>query len=98
LRHDGGAGLFSGRVSSPGPQRGPEASQRMSLAILRAKRRAFSERPSEHDFVVRGERGEFVGMRAKRQTGKLSDFAGGALANSGWALRPVRRGAPMARS
>ena len=27
-------GSFSGRVSSPKPQRGPEASQRMSLAIF----------------------------------------------------------------
>src|SRR5690606_7565380 len=36
-------GSFSGMVSSPRPQRGPEASQRMSLAILaRAQARVLS--------------------------------------------------------
>src|SRR2546429_2866089 len=30
-------GSFSGSVSSPRPQRGPEASQRMSLAIFRSE-------------------------------------------------------------
>src|SRR5260370_35355823 len=38
-----GPGSFSGSVSSPGPQRGPEASQRMSLAIFMSEAaRAFS--------------------------------------------------------
>src|ERR1035438_123594 len=36
-------GSFSGRVSSPRPQRGPEASQRMSLAIFMSEAaRVFS--------------------------------------------------------
>lgn len=37
-------GSFSGSISSPNPQRGPEASQRMSLAIfIRAQAKARNE-------------------------------------------------------
>src|SRR6202023_1248782 len=36
------------------------------------------------DFVVRRERGEFVGMRAEGETGELGDFAGGAFGE--WAV------------
>ena len=37
----------------------------------------------EDQFVVRGERGEFIGMGAKRQVGDLGDFLGGALGEFG---------------
>ena len=37
-------GSFSGRISSPRPERGPEPSRRMSLAILNSERRARSAR------------------------------------------------------
>src|SRR5256885_10630684 len=39
-------GSFSGRVSSPRPQRGPEASQRMSLAILKSEAASDLDRKS----------------------------------------------------
>src|SRR5229473_1171829 len=43
----------------------------------------FQGAAGEDDFVVGGERGEFVGMRAERQTGELGDFLCGALGEFG---------------
>ena len=82
-------GSFSGSVSSPRPQRGPEASQRMSLAIFISEAASVFERAAgEDELVVGGERGEFVGMRAERQAGQLGDLAGGALGEFGMGVEP----------
>ena len=54
-------GSFSGRLNSPSPQRGPLASQRMSLAIFISERRQRLERAVRKDeFIVCAEGGEFV--------------------------------------
>ena len=50
-------GSFSGMVISPRPERGPDASQRTSLAIfIEAAARVLSAPCGRHERVVRGER------------------------------------------
>src|SRR5216684_7746386 len=43
----------------------------------------FQRAAGENDFVVRGERGEFIRMRAEGKAGQLGDFARGALGEFG---------------
>ena len=68
-------GSFSGRISSPRPQRGPEPIQRTSLAIFISETAQRLERAgSGHERVVRGERRELVGRRLERQAGVVGDL------------------------
>jgi len=40
----------------------------------------------EDDFIVRGKRGKFVGMRAEGKSRQLGDFCGGALGKFGMGI------------
>ena len=67
-------GSFSGRLSSPMPQRGPEPSRRMSLAILISDAATRLERAVSFDQgVVGGQRLELVGRGDEGQAGDLRD-------------------------
>ena len=80
-------GSFSGMMSSPRPQRGPEASQRMSLAIFISEAASGFERAlGEDEFVMRGERGELVGVRAEGKSGEFGDLLGGAFGEFGMSV------------
>src|SRR5258708_6952616 len=46
----------------------------------------FQGAAGENDFVVRGKRGKFVGMRAEGQAGELGDFLCGALGKFGMSV------------
>ena len=62
-------GSFSGIEISPMPERGPEASQRTSLAIFVQRRGQRLERAvGEHDGVVGGQRLELVRRGHERVT------------------------------
>ena len=66
------------------PQRGPEASQRISLAIfIRRTGERFECAGRENDFVVCRQCGEFVRVSAKRQTRQIGDLFGGAFRKFG---------------
>ena len=66
------------------PARGPEASQRMSLAIfIRAAPSILSAPGGEDEVVVRRKRRELVRMRTERQAGEFGNLLGGALAELG---------------
>ena len=57
-------GSFSGRTSSPIPARGPEPSQRMSLAIFISDAASVASAPLMNTTrVVGGERRELVAAR-----------------------------------
>ena len=65
-------GSFSGMRSSPRPERGPEASRRMSLAIFKSARGERLQRAvREHQRFVAGQRGELVRRLDERQAGFL---------------------------
>ena len=84
-------GSFSGSLSSPKPQRGPEPSSRMSLAILFEADRDHVERARQLDQrVVRGQRLELVVGGDERQAGERRDLLGEPL---GEARRRVQAGA-----
>ena len=68
-------GSFSGSDSSPRPARGPDASQRMSLAIFISDTASVCIAPlREDDLVVGGERGELVRRGDERKPGELGDL------------------------
>ncbi len=68
-------GSFSGMVISPMPQRGPEASQRTSLAILVSEAASVFERAVRvHEGVVGGERLELVGRGHEGMAGQLGEL------------------------
>ena len=68
-------GSFAGRTSSASPQRGPEASQRMSLAIfIRAHREPAQRRHRRHHRVERSLRGELVRRRLEGPLRQLGDL------------------------
>ena len=70
-------GSFSGSLSSPRPQRGPEPSRRMSLAILVSDTASDVEHAGQLDErVVARQRLELVGRGLERQPGQLGDLVG----------------------
>ena len=70
-------GSFSGRTSSPSPERGPEPSQRMSFAIFISEAASVAcGAGCEHDGVVARERRELVGRAHERQARELGDPRG----------------------
>ncbi len=82
-------GSFSGRLSSPSPQRGPEPSQRMSLAIFISEQASVLSAPlRHHERVVSGERGELVGRRNERQPGQRGDSLRGPLGELAMGVQP----------
>ena len=89
-------GSFSGIVISPIPQRGPLASQRMSLAIFSRRHRQASLGGADVDQRVVGREGrELVGRRDERMArSPAAIWAAAVSPNSGWALRPVPTAVP----
>jgi hypothetical protein len=73
--HDRTAGSFSGIVISPRPERGPDASQRTSLAIFISATASVLQRAVQRDErLVSAERRELVRRRLERQPGELGDL------------------------
>ena len=69
-------GSFSGMRELAEPERGPEASKRMSLAILKsAAARVFSAPCANTQRLVAGKRGELVRRRHERKAGRARDCA-----------------------
>ena len=74
-------GSFSGRLSSPNPQRGPEASQRTIVGDLHERGGERLERAvRSHQRIVCRQRGELVGGAPKRQTAVRREFRRDAIA------------------
>ena len=82
--HDGGAGLIFGesQFAEAAARAGGEPANVVGDFHERGGQ-SFQRAAGENDFVVRGERGEFVGMRAEGKSGELGDFAGGAFGEFG---------------
>ena len=77
-------GSFSGIRISPRPERGPEASQRTSLAIfIRAAASVLIAPCAFNERVVRSERLELVGRGDEGESGQLRDLGGDFLAETG---------------
>jgi hypothetical protein len=70
-------GSFSGRISSPRPERGPEPRKRMSLAILNRSPASAASAPWNcGQRAVARQRLELVLRRAERQAGDARDIVG----------------------
>ena len=82
--HDGGAGLVFGKneFAEAAARAGSEPANVVGDFHERGGE-SFQRAAGEDDFVVRAERGEFVGMRAERQAGELGDFLRGAFGEFG---------------
>ena len=83
-RHDGRAGLVFGKseFAQAAARAGSEPANVVGDFHERGGQR-FQRAGGEDDFVVRGERSEFVGMRAERQAAEFADFARGAFGEFG---------------
>ena len=91
-------GSFSGRINSPSPERGPEPSRRMSLAILNSAGRDRIQRAvREHQRVVRGQRLELVGRGDEGQPGQRGDPLGDALGELRLGIEPGADGGAALR-
>src|ERR1700730_13797942 len=90
-------GSFSGRINSPRPDRGPEPSSLMSLAILNKPVAIEASRSlCEYDGVVRCERLELVLCAHEGQTCELGYPRGNELGELGLAVEPgAYRGAAL---
>src|SRR6266436_924959 len=86
--HDGGAGLVfrKSEFAEAAAWAGGEPANVVGDFHERSGER-FQGAAGKNDFVVCGERGEFIGMRAEGQAGKLGDFAGGALGKFGMGVK-----------
>ena len=93
-------GSFSGIRISPSPERGPEASQRTSLAIfISAAATVLSAPCAMHHRVVRGQRLELVGRRHEGSAGLARQLGGDALAELGVRVQAgANRRPPIASS
>ena len=88
-------GSFSGMVISPMPERGPEASQRMSLAILLREAATVLRAPwacTRASWLARAS--NLLGAVTKGRPVSSASFAATRTANSGCALRPVPTAVP----
>ncbi len=93
-------GSFSGMVSSPRPQRGPEASQRMSLEIFISDAASVSIAPCAKTISSCADSAANL-LRCERKGRPVSSaiFFAARSANSGCVLSPVPTAVPpMARS
>jgi hypothetical protein len=92
-------GSFAGKISSPVPHRGPEASQRMSLAIfINGTARARSPAEGTDHGVQASLGGELVFRGAERLAGQFGDLGGDCLGETGRAFSPVPTAVPLAAS
>ena len=74
-------GSFSGIVNSPSPQRGPDASQRTSLAtLMQVAARRLQRTAGKDKFIVRGQSGKLVRRRVKRKPGQFRNLSRSAVA------------------
>src|SRR5260370_1320082 len=88
---EGGAGS----VSSPRPQGGPEASQRMSLAIFINEAARVFKAPDAKTISSCAERAaNLLGCERKGRPVSSAILRAARSANSGWALRPVPTAVP----
>ena len=88
-------GSFSGSISSPRPQRGPEPSQRMSLAIFISDTASVLSAPLADDQSSWPARAaNLFGAVTNGKPVSSAILAATPSANSGWVLRPV----PTARA
>ena len=91
-------GSFSGSSSSPRPQRGPEASQRMSLAIfIKATASPRSAAMRGDHRVERALRGELVRRGHERVPGQLRDLGGDLPAEARRRVQPGADGGAAGR-
>ena len=83
-RHDGRAGLVFGKseFAEAAARAGSEPADVVGDFHQRGGQR-FERAAGEDDFVVGGERGEFIRMRAEGQAGELGDFLRGAFGEFG---------------
>jgi len=86
-------GSFSGRRSSPRPERGPEASSRMSLAILNSATASVFSAPwaKASGSWPASAANLFAAGANDRLSSRLAQTR---VANSGWVLRPVPTAVP----
>ena len=93
-------GSFSGMCSSPRPQRGPEASQRMSLAIFMSEPASVVMAPWANTSSSCAESAaNLLGCERNGRCVSSAILRAARSANSGCALRPVPTAVPpMARS
>src|SRR6266478_439258 len=75
-------GSFSGSVSSPKPQRGPDASQRMSLAIFMSDAARVLSAPEAKTISSCAERLANL-LGCERKGAEFADFSGGAFGEFG---------------
>src|SRR5207237_1264171 len=81
-------GSFSGRVSSPRPQRGPEASQRMSLAILNSEAaRVFNAPEAKTISSCAESAANLLGCERNGRPVSSEIFFAARSADSGWEVR-----------
>ena len=82
-------GSFSGRISSPSPQRGPDASQRMSLAIFISDTASVLSAPLANTSAsCAASAANLFGRRHERQAGELGDLRRGTLGELGVRVEP----------
>ena len=88
-------GCTAGSSISPMPARGPEPSQRMSLAIFSRQTAMVFSAPLAATTPSIGDLGlEVVGGLAQLEAGPLGEQRADAAANSGWVLMPVPTAVP----
>ena len=88
-------GSFSGRISSPSPARGPDASQRMSLAIfISDTARVLSAPLAKTSASCAASAANLLGADTNGSPVSSAIFAAARSANSGWVLRPVPTAVP----
>ena len=88
-------GSLAGRISSLSPQRGPEASQRMSLAIFISGTASPRSAGVARDHGVEAALGgELVGRGHERLAGQLGDLGRTSAPKPGGAFRPVPTAVP----
>ena len=82
-------GSFSGRISSPSPARGPDASQRMSLAIFISDTASVLSAPLANTSAsCAASAANLLRRRHERQAGELGDLRRGALGELGVRVEP----------
>ena len=82
-------GCVSGSFSSPSPQRGPDASQRMSLRDLGQRDRVGLQRAAQKaDRILGGLRFEMIASFAKRHAGPVSELRNHGGGEPGRRVKP----------
>ncbi len=88
-------GSFSGRSSSPSPARGPEASQRMSLAIFISDTARVRSAPLAATMASwAASAANLFGADTNGSPVSSAIFAATRSANSGWVFKPVPTAVP----